>query len=168
MGERCKALCAGILAGILSLTLSLSAGYAVDKAWPAEPANSVPEVENWQVVKEVVRFTLNDLIITKFHQDPNDSSKLGFTLWFPNKDKNYELEVFVRIVDFEKTDLLRARGSLKLQNGNWSEAIAGDRLLASDGLLNGEPAVIFRAVDDNGETKYLRAFLIKDLIKPTN
>ena len=93
-------------------------------------------------------------------------------MWFPNKDKSYVLEVFVRMVDFikngEKTDTSRVKGIIKLQNGNWSEMVAVDKILRSEGLLNGKPAIIFRAVDDNGETKFFRAFLLKDLTKPKN
>lgn len=153
-----------LVAAFLVFSLSME----IKRAWPAEPANSVPEVENWTVVKDGARFTLNDLLITKFHQDPNDPNKLGFTVWFPNKDKNYEYEVFVRMVDYDKADPSQVKGSLKLQNGNWSEVIMGSRLFISSGLLNGEPAIIFRAVDDNGETKFFRAFLLKDLVKPKN
>ncbi len=158
--------------GVAFILAGLAVG-AVDKAWPAEPVNFVPEVEKWQVIDEDAAFGgFGGLIIAKIHQDPNNPNKLGVTVWFSNKDKNYEYEVFVRMVDFVKNILgansAQAKVSIKLQNGNWSEFAVRQNALMSRGLLNGELAVIFRAVDDNGETKYFRAFLLKDLTKPKN
>ena len=145
--------------------------FFINNAWPVEPANSLPEVESWRVVEEGTNF--GNLFVTKFHQDPNDPAKLGFTMWFPNKDKNFEYEVFVRMVDFTKkdggkVDTAQARGSIKLENGNWSEVVSGNKTLLSLGLFNGERAAIFRSTDDQGETKAFRAFLLKDLVKPKN
>ena len=154
----------------IALMISL---FFINKAWPAEPVNSVPEVENWAVVGESTIFegTIFDrLFIRKTHRDPNNPNKLGFTIWFPNKDKNYEYEVFVRVINFVKNDnnldRSQAKSSIKLENGYWSEVVVRNKTRMSLGMFNSELAAIFRILDDNGETKYFRAFLLKDLVKP--
>lgn len=152
--------------------------FFINQAWPAEPISPLSEVEKWQVVSEVGSF--GNLITIKYHQDPSDPNKAGVSLWFPNKAKNYEYEAFVRMTNFAiisrdketsmitKMDGSQSLVSLKLENGAWTEPMPGVKSQVGVGLLNGERAIIYRTVNDNGETKFFRAFLLKDLIKLKN
>lgn len=154
------------------------------KAWPAEhsqstliaqnqPVNTLPEIENWPVISERVAHgdLYNGSFLVREHQDPADSSKFGGTIWFINKEG--ELEVFLRINDLVRISSgmslsPESRISIKLENGTWTEPVEDNKVKEGFGTSNGERALLFRILGNDGGAKHIRIFLTKDLKKIKN
>ncbi len=171
------------------VVISVFSGFfisRVEKAWPAENMTGAEEdyiavmeqAENWPVIETDDQGL--EPLLGKVHKIPDTTNILrgyAVTIWFPNKDNNYEWEVFMKVVNIGRsydTRFYNFRSAilvLKQENNVWTPPVSYSRLLIRDGqvrLFDGRegPGIAFSVLDPSDQTRFYRAFLLEDLMRP--